>query len=147
MTYLAIPIKTPEGAFIRPSFSGGLTANTPLSLSLDDGAITGLTVNATSLTLSEGHYMVSFSLGVNRNSPDYTHTLNWLIRDSGAQVGSKGGLDNQGEQVMGCDVANACVTVEEGQTKTLDFVINNNTTNAMTVEPDYSYILVWRTDL
>lgn len=147
MTYLAKPILTPEGAFITPSFSGGLTANTALSLSLSDGSITAMTVGSTSLTLGPGHYMVSFSLGINRNSTDFTLTLDWLIRDGGVQVGSKGGLDNQSAQVMGCDVANACFTVSEGSTKVIDFVINNNTNNSMTVESDYSYILVWRSDL
>lgn len=147
MTYLAKPVLTPEGAFITPSFSGGLTANTALDLSLSDGSITGMTTGATSLTLGPGHYMVSFSLGVNRNSTDDTLTLDWLIREGGAQIGSKGGIDNQSERVMGCDVANACFTVLEGSTKVLDFVINNNTNNAMTVEPDYSYILIWRSDL
>lgn len=147
MTYLAKPILVPEGAFLRPSFTGGLIANTPLSLSLEGGNITGMAVNATSITLSTGHYMISCSLGVNRNSTNFQLTLDWLIRAEGAQVGCKGGLDNQAEQVMGCDVANACLTVPEGETRSVDFVITNNTNNAMTVESDYSYILIWRSDL
>lgn len=146
MTYIAKPILVPEGAFIRPSFTGGLTANTPLSLSLEDGVITGMTVNATSLTLSAGHYMISCSLGINRNSTNFSLTLDWLIRGAGVQVGCKGGLDNQAEQVMGCDVANACLTVPSGETRDIDVVITNNTNASMTLESDYSYLLIWRAE-
>lgn len=147
MSYSAVPLKTPEGAFIRPSFTGGLTANTPLSLSLESGTITGMTVNATSLTLSEGHYMISYSLGINRNSTDVNLTLDWLIREAGAQIGCKGGLDNQNELVVGCDVANACISIPSGATASIDFVITNNTNNSMTLESAYSYLLIWRTEI
>ena len=147
MTYSALPIKTPEGAFVRPSFAGGLTAGTPLSLSLDSGSITGMVVNASSLTLGAGHYMISCSLGILRNSTDYTLTLDWMIRATGVQAGSKGGIDNSAEAVMGCDVANACLTVPIGQTVDIDVVITNNSNNAMTLEASYSYLLIWRTEI
>ena len=106
-----------------------------------------MVVNASSLTLGAGHYMISCSLGILRNSTDYTLTLDWMIRATGVQAGSKGGIDNSAEAVMGCDVANACLTVPIGQTVDIDVVITNNSNDTMTLEASYSYLLIWRTEI
>ena len=147
MTYLPQRIRTTEVAFITPSFTGSLTSSSAISLSLTEGSLSGCTFNGTSITLGAGHYLVSCSLGIDKNTTATTATLDWRLFLDSVAVGSSGGLDNSQAAVVGIDVACTAVTVDQSTTSDLEVKVSNINVTGQELMSDYSYMIIWRVDL
>lgn len=147
MTYLPQRDRAAEVAFVTPSFTGGLTTASAISLSLTEGSLSNASFNGTSITLGAGHYLVSCSLGIEKNTTSVSATLDWRLFVDAIAVGSFGGLDNSQAAVVGIDIACTAFTIDQGATSDLEVKVSNINTTGQELLSDYSYMIIWRVDL
>jgi hypothetical protein len=147
VTYSPQRNRATELAFVTPSFTGSLTTASAISLSLTEGSLSSASFNGTSITLGAGHYLVSCSLGIEKNTTSVSATLDWRLFVDSVGVGSFGGLDNSNALVMGIDISCTAFTVDQGSTSDLEVKVSNINTAGQELLSDYSYMIIWRVDL
>lgn len=130
-----------EASQLTLSATGNLAANDYFTLTADHTGITGQSISGSSLTLPQGAYLVTASLGLDRTV--FSDFLRYQIEVDGSLVGSVGRMDSSGDGYA-MNVDQAVASFELTANTNVKIKVTACTASAWTTQSTYSYLTVIR---